>query len=118
MRIWLVTEERLGVDCQEEVVAMINYRRTDDFVKRFVEITYSRGYTFSCQLARARMQRSRTPPLMTARRERNGYCCGANPCLYGRLVLNPRIELDEHGNEHLAWDELPPPHFARDVLPT
>ncbi len=73
MRTWPVTESNSGGEPnlkeEEETAAVMKYRQSHAFVRRFVAIKYSHAYTFLCQLAGCHMPRNNTPPLMKARRE-------------------------------------------------
>jgi len=119
-KAWLITWEWVGDHAarQNKIVSVLNYRLSGETVRKFTEQLYiDLTSTLSEKIAYAKNKKNNPYPAQFNRI--NGVAfegqinCGHNPHLYGRLVSNLSIEIDEDENEKLNWEEIPVPLFKK-----
>lgn len=104
---WLITWE--GTDpSAEQVVAILNYRRTEWQMAMVLENLYPVLHPYNVEeKLRSAISRKKNPyPAELSMYAR--ATCGANPHLYGRYVTNLRFE-----GGSLRWDEPKSPNEIR-----
>lgn len=119
-KAWLVTWIGTGKHAEWEgkVVSLLNYRLSDRAVADYMERHWIDSFgSPSERLAYAKSKKNTPYPAQFDTVEVDGkrvpyegrMYCGPNPFLYGRLVQNIHVEVDEDGNEQLKWDDIPRP---------
>lgn len=109
---WLITKE--GTEISGEVVAILNYRKSADYVRELIENLYIReNYSLHEKFTYARSRKNNPYPAEFVRfndaRWLNCITCGHNPYLLARLVHDLVIIADDLGNDRLEWKEIPIP---------
>ena len=115
---WLITWKWFGdhAAVEDDVVAIVSYRRSGSYIKDLMENLYiEKTSSFSEKLAYAKDRKA--IPYPASYFTINGVpwmesiSCGANPFLFGRLVSNVRVEVQD-GEEMLRWEERPVPALS------
>jgi len=123
---WLITWEWFGdhAAVKEKVVSIINYRKSADFVKNYMDQLYidlSSGVAFKYEVAKNNNFNPYPAHYLTLQGGVE-YCgrifCGHNPHLYGRKVTNIRVIDMDTDSESLAWDEIDIPDTVREEAET
>lgn len=114
---WLITWEWAGnhAAMDKKVVSLINYRKTGEYIRNFVEQLYIvHNSTDGEKASYAKNSHSNPYPAYFAKiggvSWHGRIYCGHNPHLYARLVSNIRTE-EVDGGEVLRWDERAIPSF-------
>lgn len=110
---WLVTWDWIGkhAEMKPEIVAILNYRYSAERVKKYIEQYYIDQY-YSLEEKMACAKSSKNNPYPAEFGRINGVIfegritCGHNPWLFGRLVQNIRLQVNQDGKEQLLWDEI------------
>ena len=112
---WMVTWEGIGehVEIPKKVAAIINYRKSAEYVREFIEQLYVYENAIDLEMADyAKDKKSNPYPArfeMKQGLEWTGRIeCGINPFLYARRVDNVR-SVTHDGDDSIAWDERPIP---------
>jgi hypothetical protein len=105
MTAWLITWEWHGQNkpVSDPIVAILNRDLPVDRVAEIAESVYV-GSKFQLDRRLAYADTLGEFPF-TARLPSGEIFCGTNPFLYGRLVDELKIEIDDHGNQKLVWTE-------------
>lgn len=109
-RAWLITKE--GTEITGEVIAILDYRKSADRVREFVENLYiSENYGLHEKLTYARNRRNNPYPAKFERINdvplQGRITCGHNPFLLGRPVTDLVIVSNDLESEKLEWKEIP-----------
>jgi len=119
-KAWLVTWEspRTPPDSEAQIVAILDYRCSEKKVKLYIEQCYiDRCYSLEEKMACAKSRKNN--PYPAEFNKINGLVfagqitCGANPWLFGRLVKNLSLRVDEDGGQKLLWEETEIPKSLR-----
>lgn len=112
---WLITWKWFGdhAAVEDDVVAIVSYRRSGSYIKDFMENLYiEKTSSFSEKLAYAKDRKAIPYPASYSTIKgvtwTGSISCGDNPFLFGRLVSNVRVEVQD-GQETLRWEERPVP---------
>lgn len=115
-RAWFITWEPINQDNRKgyNVVTILNYRVSDNTVKKILEQLYVDQTFFpSERIAYTKSKKSKSHLVQFD--EINGISwwgrmtCGHNPYLYARQVCNIRVKEDENGKEFFEWEEIKKP---------
>jgi hypothetical protein len=104
---WLITWEWAAehAKVEEKIAAIINYRRSAEYVRDITELLCANhSLTLKERIEYAKNKRN---PIFPAKIYNWRVHCGDNPHLWARLVDDLHVEIDENGNEKLAWKERP-----------
>lgn len=118
-KAWLVTWVSAGTGQKGKIVSILNCKRSERSVMRFLEQVYADSqYTLRQRVLHARGESKNLA--VPAEPERihcvpmnDQITCGNKPALYARIVRNLRVTLDSNGAESLRWEEIK----AEDKLP-
>lgn len=107
-RAWLISWQ--GTNFKEEIVAILNSRKSAETVAHFTEQYYiASSYSLSEKITYAKS--SKDNPYRVEFDEINGVqwtgrmTCGHNPFLVARMVTNLSVTTDGDGYEELVWEE-------------
>ena len=119
---WLVTWETVGghtkIAKRKQIVSILNYRRSPQNVRLFVEQLYmALGKSSWDKLSTADRPKENAYPARFMQRSglpwRGQIHCGDDPFLFARLVGDLRVVCHDTGREEVLWTERPIPDLSR-----
>ena len=117
---WLITWEWIAEHAKKDskIVSILNYRLSGLRVREYVERRYvDSEYNLREQLSYAKSPKNNPYPAEFGKINgvswQDQIICGHNPYLEARKVKNIRVEVDSNGEEHLEWEEIPPPKLPK-----
>jgi len=125
MRAWLITWESAedSIPPKEHIAAILNPRKSSSQVEQVMEMIYANAqYSLSERLSYANNRKFNPYPAYHDKFQGVGLdyrlYCGHNPWLYGRIVNDIQVKVDDDGEEYLVWTDAPlpdPSRWTRDV---
>ena len=118
MNGWIVTWEGTGnheiTKGEGRIAAIVNYRRSSEYVRDLVEFLYVNSLHFQDRFAYAKNKKSNPYPadyvrLADGAKYLDEITCGHNPYLRARRVDNIQVTTDENGKAAVTWQERPRP---------
>ncbi len=112
MKAWLITWECVTVEPPDRLAAILTSRKSDEYIADLMELFVQRATYGASEMAyyanrkNKRVHKAQTPLIIHNVPHGNRVMCGHDPWLYGRIVNNLKIVVDEvKGVEILSWRE-------------
>ena len=112
MKAWLITWECVTVEPPDRLAAILSSRKSDEYIADLMELFVQRATYGASEMAyyanrkNKRVYKAQTPLIINNVAHGSRVICGHDPWLYGRIVNDLKIVIDEMKDvEILSWKE-------------